>query len=137
MERLGANGKWEWNCAWLESYRDLGGMTSCGEKPCPRAAGYALWRIGVFSGSYDRAVWPFERVLSEFGKNALYAVLATEVLKNSTSQTIAQIWAEVQRQTRLFGVEPAKSEQGEVRLVRALHAAGSFSMRTAIAGTAR
>jgi len=126
METIGSTDKRAWNVAWLQAYRDLGGNSSVGEKPCPRAAAYGLWRVMALNDQYDRESWPLSRVCSEFGKNALYSVIAMEILRTSPDIEPKALWKIVQHETRRLGIQPARSEQGEIRLVIALHESGQF-----------
>ena len=116
-----------WAKAWRRGYRAAGGRSlATGEKGCPRAAVYGLWYLGRLASS-SRALerWPLDRINTELGRNAAYAFLALGEIAAHPDRPDEQVWAEVRRQFhRRIGEEPAASEQGQVKVVRALAVAG-------------
>ena len=100
-----------------------------GEKPCPRAAAYALWYLGRIqdSGRQVQKLTIYE-VRRALGKNAAYAVIAAELLHADGSQSVSTLWPRVQaRFSELLNEAPAKSEQGEIKLTLALSREGKLS----------
>jgi hypothetical protein len=129
MQKLGASDRASWNRLWLETYEKLGGQSSsCGTKPCPRAAAYGLWYSGAINGSIRR-IDPEDtrRIRDELGKNAAYAVLAHACLKNHCDQNTQELWRSVRLQyKKVLREEPAGAEQQEVRLTMILFSAGQL-----------
>ena len=112
----------DWARFWFDTYRELGGTSrTSGTKGCPRSAAYGLWFLGRVAGAdRPRLCWPLQRVMDELGRNAAYAILAMDFASEARGE-LTQTWQQVQQEFRKStGKEPARSEQGEVRLALAL-----------------
>lgn len=74
--------KEEWNEAWVETYKELGGKSpESGKKGCPKKAAYCLFMMGRIKESKK----PFETltyqdVMDKYGPNAVYAIIAIDIL---------------------------------------------------------
>lgn len=121
--RIGREDPQTWNACWYDEYTALGGTKSTtGTKPCPRAAARGLWLLGrLRNGKRPLLSWNTAEVYRTLGKNAAYASITADLLATNPGQSASDLWPQVQREfTRCTGKPPAKSEQGEVRLVVAL-----------------
>jgi len=121
--RTGRTDAQTWNDCWYDAYTALGGQSQdSGNKGCPRAAARGLWLLGrLRDGQRPLVSWSTAEVYRELGKNAAYATLAAELQATRPGQAPAVLWPLIQHEfTRCTGVPPARSEQGEVRLVVAL-----------------
>jgi hypothetical protein len=66
-------------------------------------------------------LWSTAKVHTELGKNATYAVIAFGLMHSDEQVNIPELWQKVRQTfTECVGTEPAKSEQGEIKLVTAL-----------------
>jgi hypothetical protein len=117
-----------WSEYWYETYKELGGKSQeSGKKLCPQHAAYGLWRLGRIRGTtipYQNK--PFSYINSEYGKNALYALLALDILgKRKSPIEKADLWVQVQEQFRKIAQdEPAMSQQGVVTVAFGLFKEG-------------
>lgn len=130
MRESGTESISDWNRFWLDTYRELGGISDeSGAKGCPRAAAYGLWYLGLVQNSGRQARrLPIREVNRELGKNAAYAVVAADLLQCGGPRFATSLWPLVQaRFTELTDVAPADSEQGEIKLVVALFCEGQLS----------
>jgi hypothetical protein len=113
----------DWNRFWIETYREPGGTSDeSGAKGCPKAAAYGLWYLGrVRHGKRPAQPLTGREVNRVLGKNAAYAVIAVELLRDGATRSPSSLWPLVQaRYAELTHESPADSEQGEIRLVVAL-----------------
>jgi len=113
-----------WNESWLDTYLKLGGRArTTGEKPCPMAAAYGLWYLGLLTGvARNRRAWNIGEIRQKLGKNAVYAVIASELLAGGAAPVASSLWPCVrERYKQLTDDVAAESEQGEIRLVIALY----------------
>jgi hypothetical protein len=135
MADAGKESPQDWGRFWLETYKGLGGLKeNCGSKGCPRAAAYGLWRLGRIKGSgMPLKLWTVPKVNQDLGKNAAYAVIATELL-STNDMSIVELWPLVkERYERDTGEIPAKSEQGEIKIVVALFREGALKTDSSLA----
>ena len=113
MREAGAESASEWRRFWLQTYWEPGGTSQMsGEKACPKAAAYALWYLGRIQDS-GRQVQKLtiQEVHRALGKNAVYAVIAAELLHAEGSQSVGTLWPRVRaRFTELLNAAPATSE---------------------------
>ncbi|MFO0847894.1 MAG: hypothetical protein U0871_04930 [Gemmataceae bacterium] len=118
-----------WNRCWYEQYVALDGeVANSGTKPCPRVAARGLWYLGrLRRGQRPLLAWTVDEVYRKLSKNAAYAIIAADLLAAGPVCPAPALWPLVQSEfTRLTGDAPANSEQGEVRLVVALHRSGEL-----------
>ena len=118
-----------WNRCWYEEYQALGGTSyESGSKGCPRAGARGLWYVGrLRHGQRPLLVWPVDEVYRRLTKNAAYSVITADLLATRQGASPSTLWPLVRDEfRRLTGEEPAGSEQGEVRLVVALHRSGEL-----------
>ena len=102
-----------WQSTWAETYREIGGSKSSGEKGCPRMAAKTLYKLGRLK---DGGL-PFRDCdvakLWTFSKNGTYAILATRLLRANPQLSKTSLWLEIQQTVRReVGEEPARSNQG-------------------------
>lgn len=127
VDRMRATGKGDiasWKAYWLETYYSLGGTKeSVGNKGCPSAAAYGLYRTGWL---LDSGVKPVRMEISDIydfldrNKNATYAVIAGGLLFHGVDH--AELWNRVRSTFRdACGVEAAESDQGAGRLTSILY----------------
>lgn len=120
MESSGREDRANWNETWLDNYRKLGGRArTTGNKPCPMAAGYGIWYLGLLAGtSRKRQSWTVARVNQELGKNAAYGVIAIDLLSGGSAPDVDSLWRLIQeRFEKLTGEVAAINEQGEIKLI--------------------
>jgi hypothetical protein len=129
IERMKTDSSKEtWNNNWLLTYRALGGDSQeSGIKECPKAAAYALWRLGVLKGTdIPRRKVSLAQVVEEFGKNGAYAFAALVILSDSPSIGLPELWKLVQSRFEVeTGLEAAGSEQGAARIALILFKEGN------------
>jgi hypothetical protein len=91
-------------------------------------AAYGLWHLGRISNSGKTFQnWTLEIVNEELGKNAVYAVLALDLLEGKCNEkesegdrSKAELWAEVQElYQQKLGEPPAQREQGAIKIALA------------------
>ncbi|WP_157098356.1 DUF6979 family protein [Chlorobaculum limnaeum] len=71
----------EWNSAWFETYKELGGKSDeSGKKGCPRAAAKTLYELGRIIGHGTARNLPLSQVVRKHSKNGAYAIAAIELL---------------------------------------------------------
>ena len=122
MNTAGKEDSKNWSNYWLQAYEDLGGKsTSSGSKGCPKCAVYGLWRLGRISNSGRDFQNPkLKQINEEFGKNAVYAVLALDLLENMQREkeiSKKDLWTKVRdRIEKELREKPAQSEQGAVKV---------------------
>lgn len=129
MDTANATSKAAWRKHWADSYRALGGSSSCGNKGCPRSAAYALWYMGWFKGSTRPLLeWPVQRIRPRLGKNAAYAAIAARLLaREGFAGSHGALWRLVQQEFRCEIEEsPAQSDQGAVKLALGLFLDGTL-----------
>lgn len=102
-----------WNRAWIETYIEIGGATSSGEKSCPMIAAKTLYDFGRIkhSGlSFKDCEIP---ELWNHSKNGAYAILATRLLCTNPHLSKTSLWYEIQHAVRReVRDEPARTNQG-------------------------
>ncbi len=109
-----------WNESWLDMCSELGGRArTTGEKPCPMAAAYGLWYLGLLAGvARNRKDWSIRQIKQKLGKNAAYAVIAAELLGDGAAPVASSLWPRVRKRfEQLTEDVAAEKEQGEIRLV--------------------
>lgn len=113
-----------WSNCWYDTYEKLGGKSkNSGTKGCPMCAAYGLWYLGRVVDSVQTCKdWEITRINHELGKNAAYAVLSLEILRQQGGTTSRQaLWAEVRKlYQQKLNEEAAKSEQGQIKITLAL-----------------
>jgi len=129
MKQKASEERTDWRQFWSVTYRELGGQRStCGDKPCPRAAAYGLWFLGRIPGSgRPRLNWTVPAVREQLGKNATYAVIAADLYAKAPKQSPRDTWQAVHREFEKQTGEEAGSEQGAVKVAMALAAQGLLS----------
>ena len=61
------------------------------------------------------------KIDTDLGKNAAYAIIASDLLSQGSEVSLVKLWSEVRRRYRSeTGHEAAVTEQGEIRVVLAL-----------------
>ena len=130
MNRYGYDDFQDWCQAWFQTYKELGGISDeTGKKQCPKHAAYALWQLGRIKNTAK----PFQNlslasIYDQYGKNAVYAVLALELLKtNQAGQDNVFLWNQVQSLFRSkLHEEPAESQQGAITIASILFEEGQI-----------
>ncbi len=105
----------DWNHAWQETYRELGGKSAeSGKKGCPMNGTRTLYLLGRIKGSdmpYQNP--PLRDVWENYSKNGVYSLIALEYLSRNPSISLNGLWSSIQKRVREdLGEEPAKSNQG-------------------------
>ena len=129
MLRKGTVETSDWVRFWLQTYRELGGQSiDSGNKGCPRAGAYGLWYLGrLVRGGRALQARPLLDVDRDLGKNAAYGLIAADMLDDGESASLSELWPVVRNEyLRQTGKEAARTEQGEVRVVRVLFAEGEL-----------
>ena len=102
-----------WPRAWVETYREIGGATSSGEKVCPMMAARTLYELGRLKNgglSFRDCEIP---ELWNHSRNGTYAILATRLLRANPHLSKTSLWREIQQAVRReVGDEPARTNQG-------------------------
>ena len=106
----------KWNNAWLDTYRELGGLSvESGKKSCPKCAAKTLYKLGYIKDT-DR---PFRECdipklwRTPGYKNGVYAIIAIRLLSQNRDLDEAELWREVKKVVRAETEEkPAASNQG-------------------------
>lgn len=135
IERMDVAGKDDiktWSISWFKTYTELGGTSgSSGSKGCPKHAAYGLWYLGrIVNSGRDFQKWPLDKINKKLGKNVVYAVLALDLLEYETYRSEVRLWAKVQElYQQKFGEQPARSEQGAVRIALGLFAEGQIASK--------
>jgi hypothetical protein len=124
MNALGADSREEWKKAWLRTYEELGGTSKLtGTKECPMSAAFGLWYLGyVKNGGRARLQWSRQEVKSELGENAVYAVIAVNLLESWGKITPTELWSKMREcywQEKLG--RPRQSQQGVASLTIRLY----------------
>ena len=105
----------EWNVAWRETYRDIGGQSDeSGKKGCPMNGTKTLYLLGrIKGGKVTYKTLPISSIAEEYSKNGAYAILALEGLSRNPSISLTELWpyirARFQEET---GEVAAGSNQG-------------------------
>lgn len=104
----------EWNSAWFETYKELGGKSDeSGKKGCPRAAAKTLYELGRIIGHGTARNLPLSQVVRKHSKNGAYAIAAIELLNKEPALDLTTLWSRIQQRIRTeSGEEPAASNQG-------------------------
>ncbi len=126
MAVAGSTESKDWRRFWRDTYQELGGRSTSGEKGCPGAGAYGLWFVGRVAETGRRHLdWRVAQVAEQLGKNAAYAVIAADSCRLNPDLTAGERWESV-RQTyrRDTGEEAARSNQGAVNVAVALFAEG-------------
>ena len=102
-----------WPRAWVETYREIGGATSSGEKVCPMMAARTLYELDRLKNGG----LPFRDCeipeLWNHSRNGTYAILATRLLRANPHLSKISLWREIQQAVRCeVGDEPARTNQG-------------------------
>lgn len=102
-----------WPAAWVETYGQIGGATSSGQKGCPMMAARTLYELG----RVKNCGLPFRDCeITELwleSRNGTYAILATRLLRANPHLSKTSLWWEIQRAVRReVGDEPARTNQG-------------------------
>jgi len=135
IEQMNVAGKDDfetWSKYWFQTYKDLGGISdNSGSKECPKHAAYGLWRLGRISNSGKIFQnWALERINTELGKNASYAILALDLLESRNDWSKSELWSKVQELYQQKVGEPsAVSEQGAIRISLGLFTEGQIVSR--------
>lgn len=132
MNKAGKQDSQSWNDYWFETYKELGGQSEeSGTKGCPKHAAYGLWRLGRIKETnipyHHQAI---NSINQEYGKNAVYAILALDLLeKYQDSGNKTNLWNQVREQyKKAFHEEPAISQQGAISVALALFEEGQIVM---------
>jgi hypothetical protein len=129
MARVDSDSRETWNRFCHDAYTHIAKKDcTVATKPCPRAAAYALWYLGMLRfGNRPLLRWPLVEIRERLGKNAAYAAIAADLLYENELRTVAALWKNVQQiYRRELREEPAASEQGEIKLVVALYKRGDL-----------
>lgn len=105
----------DWNDAWQETYKDIGGKSKeSGKKGCPMNGTKTLFLLGRIKGSnmpYKNP--PLREVWDNYSKNGVYAFLSLETISRNPSISLNGLWLIIQKRVREeLGEEPAQSNQG-------------------------
>ena len=114
----------QWNDAWLDTYRELGGRSvESGKKSCPKCAAKTLYEFGHIEDT-DRPFRECEipKLWRTPGyKNGVYAIIAIRLLSQNRNLDEAALWREIKKIVRAeTGEKPAASNQGGPTLARQL-----------------
>jgi hypothetical protein len=133
IDKMNSSGKhdfYSWNDYWRKTYLQLGGKSiKSGSKECPKHAAFGLWRLGrIKNANVSFQKVPITNIHQEYGKNAVYAVLALNLLAAKPSRiSKAGLWRQVQEKYReLVHEEPAISQQGAVTVAQTLFEEGQI-----------
>ena len=86
-----------WRQAWVETYREIGGATSSGEKVCPMRAARTLYELGrIKDGGKPFKDYETPELWEKYGKNGTYAILATRLLRANPRLSKPSLWQEIQ-----------------------------------------
>ena len=104
----------DWNCAWKETYFELGGKSrESGSKFCPMNGAEVLYRLGRIKGSRNSFRNPELKEIWNGSTNGAYAILALECILEKPDISRSALWARIQERIRSeLGEEPAKFNQG-------------------------
>tara|TARA_B100000315_G_scaffold27706_1_gene23666 strand:+ start:1166 stop:1591 length:426 start_codon:yes stop_codon:yes gene_type:complete len=139
MNAAGKDDRETWDNHWFTTYKDLGGQSdSSGSKICPKRAAYGIWCLGRISNSgrtFEN--WTLESVRKELGKNAVYAVLALDLLEMKRGRrgtegdwSNAELWAKVQETyQKKLGELTAHKQEGAVTIALGLFTEGQTLSR--------
>ncbi len=131
MNRFGKRDIQNWSQYWLETYKELGGRSNeSGSKGCPQHAAYGLWRLGrIKEASIPYQHQTISLINQEYGKNAVYAILALDILeKHQAARDDASLWRQVQNlYKKIIHEEPAKSQQGAITVAVTLFEDGQIA----------
>ena len=107
-----------WPRAWVETYREIGGATSSGEKICPMMAARTLYELGrIKDGGKPFKDHETSELWEKYGKNGTYAILATRLLRENPLLSKTSLWPEIQQAVRCeVGDEPARTDEDGPRL---------------------
>ena len=123
-----------WSVYWFETYKSLGGQSDeSGNKGCPQHAAYGLWQLGrIKDSNIPYQHMSISSINNTYGKNATYAVFAIDLLeKGKAARNEAMLWTQVQELYRkTFHEEPAKSQQGAIKVALTLFVEGQIVTTT-------
>ncbi|MDE2721890.1 MAG: dTMP kinase [Gemmatimonadota bacterium] len=105
-----------WNCAWKETYFELGGKTrESGSKFSPMNSAEVLYRLGRIKGSGQRFRNPELKEIWNYSTNGVYAILALKFISEKPDISRSALWPMIQDHIRSeLGEEPAKFNQGAI-----------------------
>ena len=109
--------KKEWDDAWLETYFNIGDKShNSGTKDCPKNAAYCLYKLGRIKGTnIPYKTKSYLDIFNKYGRNALYAIIAYDLLKDNRTLALNDLWQKVRNiYKKEIGKEAAKSNQGAV-----------------------
>ncbi len=104
-----------WNCAWQETYRELGGNSpDSGKKVCPMKAAETLYLLGrIKDGGKERKNLPLHEALNAYSKNGAYAIIALEELESNPGILKKDLWEKIKERVRNdLGEKAATFDQG-------------------------
>ena len=105
----------EWNTAWQETYREIGGKSyESGKKECPMNGTKTLYLLGrINGGNVPYKALPIHTISETYSKNGAYAILAIELLSLDSMVSGNDLWTKVRTRFREeTGEEAALSNQG-------------------------
>ena len=105
----------DWNHAWQETYRQLGGKKDkTMEKVCPRKGAETLYLLGrIKGGRKERKNSSLHEVLHNYSKNGVYAVLALDELELNPDISLKDLWEKIRARVQNdLDEKPAISNQG-------------------------
>ena len=130
MNGSGMQDSQSWNTFWYKTYEEKGGQSEeSGTKGCPKHAAYGLWRLGrIKETNIPYQHQAINSINQEYGKNAVYAILALDLLeKHQDSRNKTNLWNQVREQYKnAFHEEPAISQQGAITVVVTLFEEGQI-----------
>ncbi len=104
----------DWNCAWKETYFELGGKSKeSGRKFSPMNGTEVLYRLGRIKGSGQPFRNPELKEIWNYSTNGAYAILALEYISEKPDISRSEFWTRIQDRIRAeLDEEPAKFNQG-------------------------
>ena len=105
----------DWNHAWQNTYRELGGTSKeNGKKGCPMNGTKTLYLIGRIQKSNMPYIRPrLQDVWDKSSANGVYALLALEHLSKNPKVALKNLWPKIQESVRNeLKEKPARSNQG-------------------------
>lgn len=105
----------EWNNAWEETYKEIGGTSiESGKKPCPKNGAKTLYQLGRIKNSNMPYVSiSYKEILNNYSKNGVYAIMVIDILSENPNLSINDLWTRIQKLfIQILEIEPAQSNQG-------------------------
>lgn len=104
----------DWDSAWQETYRELGGESAeSGKKGCPMQGTKWLYLLGRIKDSGVPLTSPELEDMWRCSRNGIYSILALEYLEQNPDIGLNELWTKIKRHVRSqLKKEPAETNQG-------------------------